>query len=105
MEEIEGIDVTTATLWIYKKHDNRKYHYTQALYITEVEDNDDDPDGDFIVKEKPLGIHTVNMEGELFVFSFKLTYRMTETAHISKNKGQIVIGLLEITNFECFQKS
>lgn len=62
--EMEGIDVTTAVLWIYKKH-SFPNSLTQTLYISEVEV--DGSNNAYLVKERPLGIHTADVEGELSV--------------------------------------
>lgn len=59
--EMEGIDVTTAVLWIYKKH-SFPNALTQTIYISEVEV--DDSDNRYLVKERPLGIHTYDVEGK-----------------------------------------
>lgn len=59
--EMEGIDVTTAVLWIYKKH-SVPNSLTQTLYISEVEVDESNPG--YLVKERPLGIHTADVEGK-----------------------------------------
>lgn len=59
--EMEGIDVTTAVLWIYKKH-SFPNSLTQTLYISEVEDYDSN--NRYLVKQRPLGIHTNDVEGK-----------------------------------------
>lgn len=58
---MEGIDVTTAVLWIYKKH-SFPNSLTQTLYISEVEV--DNSNNGYLVKERPLGIHTYDVEGK-----------------------------------------